>query len=119
MKTILSLIFAVLSFCGCSENKDSYLISFGNFVEEVNNDFPNYTEVDWESADDKYYEFVTIIEQKIGDRLTSDDKVKLAKQKGAYKALHLKGKAKQAKDNLENVIKKSKADIEEMQEYVE
>lgn len=100
MKTILSLMFVVLTFCACSENKESYLISFGNFVEEVNIESPNYTEVDWENADTKYYEFVTIIEQKFGDQLTFDDKIELAKQKGAYKALHLKGKAKQIEKAL-------------------
>ena len=89
MKTILSLMFAVLVLCACNDSKETYLIDFNSFVEDVKTESPNYTEEDWNAANTKYDKFITIIDEQF----IPEEKMNLSKQKGIYQALKLKNKA--------------------------
>lgn len=119
MKTILSLMFAVLVLCACNDSKETYLIDFNSFVEDVKTESPNYTEEDWNAVNTKYDKFITIIDEQFSEQLTPEEKMNLSKQKGIYQALKLKNKAKQAKDSIENEIKQRVTETEDMQEGIE
>ena len=119
MKTFLALLFSVLVFAACSESKDNYVAGFNNFVEEVQVNAPNYTETDWEAANQKYDEFISIFQEKIPGKLTDADKQQINKQKVKYLGLRVAGKAKQAQDSLKSAIQKGVEKAEELQEGIE
>ena len=107
MKTILSLMFAVLVLCACNDSKETYLIDFNSFVEDVKTESPNYTEEDWNAANTKYDKFITIIDEQFSEQLTPEEKMNLSKQKGIYQ------------DSIENEIKQRVTETEDMQEGIE
>lgn len=119
MKTFLALLFSVLVFAACGESKDNYVAGFNNFVEEVQVDAPNYTETDWETANQKYDEFISIFQEQIADKLTDADKQQINEQRIKYLGLSIAGKAKQAQDSIKSAIRKGVEKAEELQEGIE
>lgn len=95
------LMLCVLLLCACGENKEVYLNGFSKFVDQVREEGHTYTEVDWERSHKHHDEFVRILNQRFGKKLTESDRVTISKLKGTYAALKIKNEVRKMQEILE------------------
>jgi hypothetical protein len=118
--TIGISIFAVVFLCSCVfYSKNDYLKDLASFVADVEANYLNYSDADWETADEKYREYTQVHYEKYKSELTSLDRKKIGKAKGKYNALKLKYQGKQLIDNISGGIEQVQGVIEGVIEELE
>ena len=73
---------------------------FERFVDREEKTAPNYTEKDWQKVSDQFEKLVAQYD-KVKDKLSKDDKLRIEKAIGRYNALTVKS-------GFDNVIQKGK-----------
>ena len=114
MNKRIIIIFAfigILFVGGCKETKDTYLKDFQKFVEKVEANSANYTEADWQKADEKYKAFTGEEYDKYKNELSTPDLLKITKMKATYITLH---GATYLKNSLDKALKDSNKALDQM-----
>ncbi len=94
------IYFSLICLIGCSifYSKENYLKDFKSFIAELKENYSEYSESDWSSADKQYIEFTEVLYEKFKNEFSSEEKMEVNKLKGAYVTLKLN---KNIKDMIE------------------
>ncbi len=78
-------VVALLLFVSCSpQSKESYLERYKDFIENTGNNSLNYTEKEWQEADEKYQKYTGIWHDKFKEEFTWKEEILLSKYKFQY-----------------------------------
>lgn len=120
MKTSLlkfTFVFIFLLFTvSCSNlppiSKKAYIRNFTSFVNNIDDNYENYTQEDWEKADLRYARFTGQYFEKFESKLTKEDTRKINLLKGKYLGLKIKGKSKKVIEDVISTIKNTANEAE-------
>ncbi|MEG2179218.1 MAG: DUF6565 domain-containing protein [Bacteroidales bacterium] len=117
MKIIKSLVIAltiILGISSCAVTKESYLNKFDTFVENVKENSSNYSENEWQKTEEKFSKLAGADYKKFESDLTIQEKLKIAKLIGQYRAIQVKTGIKYLKENLEDTLNETNDFIEDI-----
>ena len=109
----LSYVFALalaLLFTSCQQTKEGVIADINNLIETIDEDGAEYTEKQWEKANEKFEEFCRQAEEM--EDWSAEETARLAKAKAKYLAVQLK-------KSSENTMKKAGKAIEGFMEGLE
>ena len=119
MKTI-SKIFMILilglSVLSCTMTKESYLQKFSSFVENVKEDGADYDKNKWEKTAREFEKLSTVDYQKFKNDMSPEEKLKVAKLIGQYRAAQVKWGLKYLENNINEAVDKANGFIEGLKE---
>ncbi|MCK5824660.1 MAG: hypothetical protein KAG96_04565 [Ichthyobacteriaceae bacterium] len=105
MKSLFKILVLVitLSIISCAPStKQEYMNSYEEFIADLETNYTEYSESDWEKLDNNMNEFTGKLYDKFKDELTFSDKITLS----AYKVKYNSYKAKSSIDKMfENLSK--------------
>lgn len=107
------ILIGIFSSCQ-SESKENFIQNFETFITEVDTGAKNYSNIDWQTADEKFTEYKDNEFPKWEDLMTSEEKDKVNKMIGIYQALQVKRAIKDVKNQIENVIDQTKTIYNEL-----
>lgn len=107
------LILLFITSCG-PQSKETYLKKYQNFITEINEESDDYSEQDWEKADEKYTKFNNDWHKKFEDELTWEEDIILAKYKFQY---NLKKTKVNSNEFFHNYIKNDYEQLKEQLKY--
>jgi len=87
---IVSLMLILLITSCAPQSKESYLKDYKEFISEVNEESKNYSEQDWEKADEKYEKYTGEWYEKFEDEFTWKEDVILTKYQFQYNLTKIK-----------------------------
>ena len=109
---LLTLLFTLVS---CAPfTKEKYIEDLRSFVGETKESYVNYSDKDWDKADEQFNQLTVEQYNKIKQNLTDEDKVTIGKLKGVYVALKLKKGAKTLMDQAKDILNQAQGAIEEV-----
>lgn len=110
------LIAVVIVASSCSEpsSKEAYLEKFESFVENVGEDYRNYSKKDWKYSEERFQKFSKEWHDKFKDDLTLKEKIKVAGLIVKYKSFN---KGRKLEDFYDDVLKKDVDKVKEKIEY--
>jgi hypothetical protein len=101
IKIILSL-FCLFLFNACTAAEHKGLRHLQKFTEELQSDYPNYNDADWEESINHYEQ---IIQSLDSEQLTEEERYKLGNLKGTCTAIYSKYALKIFEKELRNTTK--------------
>lgn len=129
---VVAVVFVVAVLFSCAPmSKDSYLESYKEFVDEVGDNYKNYTTDDWKAKDAKYEKYVGEWYDKYKDEMTFKETLSVggySTKYNAYKAKVVMGEfidsceeyiENDMEEDLNTLYEKSKEFTEELQKEVE
>ena len=88
MKRIGSIAIVLSLFTACNPfSKEEYLTDYKQFVDEVSTNAKNYSESEWQRANEKYARFNNEYYNKFKDDFTLQEKMRIASYKIQYNAV--------------------------------
>lgn len=81
-------------------NKNAYMNRFNNFVSEVEAKGDNYSENEWEKADEKFEKFSDAYYKKFAGDLTPDDRKQVGRLAAKYCKMRLVAYGRLMNDNM-------------------
>jgi len=90
MKNITISLFALLIISSCASPKESYIIEFGNFINEIELENSSYSDDDWKYLEVKFNDFAEIQYMDIENELTESEKKQIESYKKRYTKLRVK-----------------------------
>ena len=100
--SVMTILFVAL--CYSCDPVKSYIEEFDAFVTETEASSENYSEEDWEKADEKFASFVDEEYKKVAKKLTREDRKTVNQIKAKYLALRTKAVAKGLIDNMDQKL---------------
>lgn len=101
--TAFMLVVLMMNSCFGSPTKEQYLDRFTAFVDKVTEESKEYTDADWEKADDKFKKFIEQNTPEYDENLTSEERKALGKLQGRYLMLRAKTGFQKAKQELKEL----------------
>jgi hypothetical protein len=93
---ILTLLYS----CSLMMTKESYLEDYKGFINEISNESSNYSENDWESADEEFRKFSKEYYNKFKEEILRKEQIVLAKYEVQYNLYKYKGSATEIISNV-------------------
>ncbi len=90
MKNITISLFALLIISSCASPKESYIIEFGNFINEIELENSSYSDDDWKYLEVEFNDFAEIQYMYIKNELTESEKKQIESYKKRYTKLRVK-----------------------------
>ncbi|MDB9931340.1 hypothetical protein OAD28_01290 [Flavobacteriales bacterium] len=90
MKNITISLFALLIISSCASPKESYIIEFGNFINEIELENSSYSDDDWKYLEVEFNDFAEIQYMDIENELTESEKKQVESYKKRYTKLRVK-----------------------------
>jgi len=119
LSTLIALILLSCTQCTVVQqcpDKESFLTSFDELIEEINRNEESYTESEWTAKDKEVKQLLDICYAKYEEELTLKDKISIMKNTvvyGAYRELEdLKLESYDLKSEIENIGSEGKREIE-------
>lgn len=103
MKKILLIGLTAFLLVAC-QTKDSYVKDFTGFVEKVEMNMSDYSDKDWEKADDEFAKYSTTLFEKYEEELSPEEKAEVIKLQATYAGLKLKAGVKNAAKNVDKLL---------------
>jgi tRNA nucleotidyltransferase/poly(A) polymerase len=103
----------------CSPSKDRYLTEFSNFVKEIETNYKQYTDEDWEQKEIHYQQYIGKQYQRFEHKFSDSDQEQIGKLKGKYQTIKVKYQAEKFIDNASKNLQQLKGVIEGVMESVE
>ena len=88
---IVAVVFVVIVLFSCAPmSKDSYLESYKEFVDEVGDNYKNYTAEDWKAQDAKYEKYIGEWYDKFKDEMSFKETLSVGAYSTKYNAYKTK-----------------------------
>lgn len=113
-KHLAVALIVILAITSCAVTKESYMNKFDTFVENVKENSSRYNENDWYKTEEKFNKLAGSEYKKFEPELTMQEKLKIAKLIGQYRAIQLKTGIKYLKENLEDTFNETNDFIEDI-----
>lgn len=91
-----------------NESKERFMKEFETFISDVDTGAKNYSNADWQTADEQFAEYKDNQFPKWEDLMTPDEKDKVNKIIVKYQAIQVKREIKDVKNQIENAIDQTK-----------
>ena len=109
---MLAMIATItLNSCKTGFSKGTYISSLERFVTSVEQDYQNYDEKDWESADERMAAFVEKYE-KYEDKFTTEERRNVSKLMTKYDVIRSKAKVSGFFKGIGNIIDEGMGTLE-------
>ena len=116
---ILKTLFLAIIMIGCSfYSKENYLNDFQYFVSNIEKEYKNYSDEDWENADVEYHQYVEDYYIQFQDELTSQELKNIGKLKAQYQAVKIKYNANKIIDKVGDGLNQLEGIIEGITESI-
>ena len=86
---IMAAVLLCVTACNVFYSKENYLKDFDTFVNQVENEYAQFSTQDWESTDLQYTQFSSELNHKVLTQLSSQDQQQIGKLKPVTKKLNL------------------------------
>ena len=103
MKKVFYLLLTMFLLNAC-QTKDSYLGDFRGFVEDVQTEMADYSDADWEKADQRFEKLSTSLYTKFEEELSAKEKGEIVKLQATYAALKVKAGVKNAAKKVDQFL---------------
>ncbi len=108
-------IIVFTGFISCkNDSKESFMEGFESFMTEVDSGSKNYSNVDWQNADEQFANFKDNQFPIWEDSMTPDEKAKVNEMIGKYQAQVVKRGIKDFKNQVNDVIDQTKTMFNEL-----
>ncbi len=103
MKKVVLMLLALIALSAC-QTKDSYVKDFSDFVDKVKVEAADYTEKDWEKADQKFSRLSTETYAKFEEELSTEEKAQIVKLQAVYAGVKMKAGVKDAAKKVDKLL---------------
>lgn len=86
-KTVVGVIIATFVFSCAPSNKEEYMRNYKKFVDEVGENYKNFSADDWKKANETYDKFNNEWYNKFKYEFTIEDKIKITSYQVKYNAV--------------------------------
>jgi len=99
-KLAICFVFIIVTVMSCRKaTKDDYLLRYKNFIQQVQSEHERYTEKDWLKADRRLNNINTVLNNRFGKKLTSEDKITMGIYRMRYDYYRYSGTVKKGIDD--------------------
>lgn len=112
---IVGSILLTGNICSCNtSSKETFIENFGAFIADVDTSSKNYSNADWQTADEQFSDFKDNQFPQWEDLMSPTEKANVNKMIGKYQALQIKKGIQDIKSEVNDVIDQSKTVINEI-----
>jgi uncharacterized protein YxeA len=114
-KIVTCFVIVIITVMACrTVTKEDYLLRYKKFIQQVEYEHKRYTEKDWLKADRRLNKINTILNNRFGKKLTTEDKITMGIYRMRYDYYRYSGTIKKGiddyidglEDEVENLLRR-------------
>ena len=114
---LLCYLSCMIALPSCTrDSKEDFIANINSFISEVDSKAAEYSEIDWQNADEQFLDYKDNQFPLWEDIMTPIEKAKVNELIGKYQAMQIKRGLHNLKNKIENTLDQTKAIFKELSE---